>query len=305
MEPTTIPGRRGRSSSPAALADSRSPLTGRLGLTVPHEWWPSAPLLKSFEAAGFGWAQVDAPPCSVLASATTRERHAAALAAALATTELRTAIHAPAGLRLFTAKDVVVFDGLLEYAAAVGAELVVYHALALADEPGAEDMLRRESEALGRLALRAERLAVGIALENLAPLYPGQETISANPLSLRGLVLRCGSDAVGVCLDLGHAHVVAERRHTGLLHLAGPVLDLVTIFHAHDNLGSRERTERMSAGVDPLRLDLHLPPGRGTLPWHELTDEIEHHHAPVVLEVHPPYRPRAADLLREATAVLA
>ena len=26
---------------------------GRLGLTVPHEWWPSAHLLKSFEAAGF------------------------------------------------------------------------------------------------------------------------------------------------------------------------------------------------------------------------------------------------------------
>ena len=303
MERSTPLARRKGIAEPA-LFQGEGRLTGRLGITVPHEWWPSAPLLKSFEAAGFAWTQVDSPPVSVLANAHSREVHARALAEALETTGLRTVIHAPGAMRLFSKAAEAEFEALLEYTAAAGAELVVYHALALADEPGAEDDLRRECDALRRLAVTAERLGVGIALENLAPLYPGAEVISANPLSLRGLVLRCNSDAVGVCLDLGHAHVVAERRHTSLVALAEPVLDLVTIFHAHDNLGARESGPEQALGVDPLRLDLHLPPGRGTLPWPELADELAGHGAPVVLEVHPPYRPRAAALLRDTVQLL-
>ncbi len=303
MERSTLPARRDRVADPVVPA-ARGPLAGRLGVTVPHEWWPSAPLLKSFEAAGFGWTQVDSPPDCVLANHGMRAAHAQGLATAFTTTELQPVVHAPAGMRLFAPGQVAAFEALLEYAAEVGAALVVYHALAVADEPGAEDDLRREANALRQLALRAERLGVGIAVENLAPLYPGPETISANPLSLRGLVLRCNSDAVGICLDVGHAHVVAERRHTSVLALAEPILDLVTIFHAHDNLGSREAAPGPALGVDPLRLDLHLPPGRGTVPWRELAGAIRDHEAPVVLEVHPPYRPRTASLLRDTVELL-
>ncbi len=303
MDRSTVLARSSGIAEPVPFA-GEGRLTGRLGVTVPHEWWPSAPLLKSFEAAGFGWTQIDSPPVGVLLNERARETHATALVGALATTGLETVIHAPGAMRLFSRAGEAAFEALLEYAGAVGAGLVVYHALALADEPGAEDDLRRESDALRRLAVTAERLGVGIAIENLAPLYPGPETISANPLSLRGIALRCNSDAVGICLDLGHAHIVAERRHTSLMAFAEPVLDLVTIFHAHDNLGSREADTRLALGVDPLRLDLHLPPGRGTLPWHELAGELAAHDAPVVLEVHPPHRPRAAALLRDTAELI-
>jgi sugar phosphate isomerase/epimerase len=303
MERSMVVAQRSGIAEPA-LHGGEGRVTGRLGITVPHEWWPSAPLLKSFEAAGFSWTQIDSPPVGVLTNHRAREAHALALVEALATTSLQTVVHAPAGLRLSARADELAFEGLLEYASAVGGRLVVYHALALVDEPGAEDELRREAEALRRLAVSAERLGVGIALENLAPLYPGPETISANPLSLRGLALRCNSDAVGICLDLGHAHIVAERRHTSLMALAEPVLDLVTIFHAHDNLGAREAESGLALGVDPLRLDLHLPPGRGTVPWRELAGDLHHHVAPVVLEVHPPYRPRAASLSRDTAELL-
>lgn len=305
MESSTGLARHGSIAERGAPQASQDLLAGRLGLTVPHEWWPSAPFLKSYEAAGFDWVQVDAPPRSVLMDPLLRDTHASTLGQALDTTGLRSVVHAPGGLRLGSEGGVDAFAGLLAYAAIAGAETVVYHALAHPDEPGAEDELRLEAHALGRLALRAEQLGVSIAVENLAPLYPGPETISANPLSLRGLVLRSGSDAVGICLDLGHAHVVAERRHTSLRHLVEPVLDLVTIFHAHDNLGSRVRPgELEAAGVDPLRLDLHLPPGRGTLPWDELAADLAEHDAPIVLEVHPPYRPRAAELRRDTAALL-
>lgn len=303
MDPSATLAKRG---SAVRVADEagRDPLAGRLGITVPHEWWPSASLLKSYEAAGFDWVQLDAPPASVLVDQRSRETHSRAMRDGLDTTGLRAAIHAPPGLRLGSPGGVATFEGLLAHAANAGAEAVIYHALAHPDRPGVEDELRRESEALCLLATLAERLGVAIAIENLAPVYPGPESISANPLSLRGLALRSGSDAVGVCLDLGHAHVVAERRHTSISHLIEPILDLVILFHAHDNLGSRERPAPKAAGVDPLRLDLHLPPGRGTLPWDEVAPALAGHGAPIVLEVHPPYRPRAAELHRDALARL-
>jgi sugar phosphate isomerase/epimerase len=299
--PTVLPTlRRGRSGSLPPHLD-RDSLSPRLGLTVPHEWWASPALVKSFEAAGFGWAQVDAPPVSILRSATYRSKHASAVAASLEGTELGLVVHAPAGLRLGSPEGDEAFAGLISYAAEVGAAHVVYHALGFPDEPASEDAIVREAASLAGHADFAEQRGVGIAVENLAPVYPGPDPVSASPLSLRGLVLRTASDAVGVCLDLGHAHIVAELRHTSLASFIEPVLDLVTVFHLHDNLGARQfvRAEQ-ELGVDPLRLDLHLPPGRGTLPLAQIAPAIAGGDAPVICEVHPPYRPRVADL-HEAT----
>jgi sugar phosphate isomerase/epimerase len=124
-------------------------------------------------------------------------------------------------------------------------------------------------------------------------------------MSLRSLAHRLDSEGVGVCLDVGHAHIVAEQRHTSLEMLVAPMLDVVTLFHAHDNFGARRGYQHGDAlGVDPLRLDLHLPPGRGSVPWHAIGPLIAAHSAPVVLEVHPPYRPRAAELREDAAVLL-
>jgi sugar phosphate isomerase/epimerase len=304
--PTVLPSlRRSRSGVAGPEADPEA-LGARLGLTVPHEWWPAPALVKSVEAAGFGWVQVDAPPASILASATQRAAHAAALADSLRTTALGVVVHAPAGLRLGSAAGDEAFAGLVSYAGAVGAAEVVYHPLGYPDEPAAEDALAREAASLAGQVAFAEDLGVGIAIENLAPVYPGPDPVSASPLSLRGLALRTGSDAVGVCLDLGHAHIVADLRHTSLAGFIEPVLDLVTVFHLHDNLGARRfvRGQR-ELGVDPLRLDLHLPPGRGTLPLAQIAPALAGSNAPVICEVHPPHRPRAAELHRVTVARLA
>ena len=58
--------------------------------------------------------------------------------------------------------------------------------MALPESPSAGPALAAEARSLAALAKFAERLDVTIALENLAPLYPGPETLSANPLTLRG-----------------------------------------------------------------------------------------------------------------------
>jgi sugar phosphate isomerase/epimerase len=270
----------------------------RLGLNVPSGWWAAPALLKSFEAAGFTRAQVHAPPVSVLLEPRSCLAHGTALAAALATTGLQPVVHAPPELRVGARGGDRAAEGLLTYAAEIGATHVVYHACALPDAPESEDALLFEARSLATLSLRAERLGVTIAIENLAPVFPGLEPLSASPMVLRSLANRIGSERIRICLDLGHAHIIAERRRTSLEALIEPVLDTVTLFHLHDNLGARWQSSGAESGVDPLRLDLHLPPGRGTLPWWRLVPTLAAHWAPLVLEVHPPHRPRAEELYR-------
>ena len=132
-----------------------------------------------------------------------------------------------------------------------------------------------------------------IAIENLAPLYPGPETLSATPAHAPrpGAADRL---AGGRALPRPRPRPrLADLRHTTVELLCEPVLDRSAVFHLHDNLGARRRTAGDELGVDPLRLDLHLPPGRGTLPWERVAPLLAAHGAPLLLEVHPPFRPRA------------
>jgi sugar phosphate isomerase/epimerase len=275
----------------------------RLGLAVPNEWWPSSPLLKSFEAGGFAFTQVASPPAPVLSDARQLSRHARYALEGLETTGLRAVVHAPRHLLAGVAASDRALEGLLAYAVETGAELVVYHAHALPDEPASQDLLLAETRSLARLAGRAERLGVTIAVENLAPVYPGPERLSHTPMTLRTLVHRIGSERLGLCLDVGHANIVADLKHTTLEQLIRPVLDSVVLFHVHDNLGARWDRDA-PAGLDPLRLDLHLPPGRGTLPWAEVAPLLAIQPAPLLLEVHPPHRPPAHELHRSGLELL-
>jgi sugar phosphate isomerase/epimerase len=261
-------------------------------------------LLKSFEAAGFGRVQIHAPPAPVLVDPGYRRRHASALRAALASTELEPVVHAPRGLRMGSREADRAADGLLSYAAGIGASHVVYHAGALPDVPEHEDALLSEARSLAMLVPRAERLGVMIAIENLAPVFPGRQPLSANPMALRSMACRIGSDHVGLCLDLGHAHIVSDLQRTSLEALIEPVLEVVALFHVHDNLGARRSSAYLETGLDPLRLDLHLPPGRGILPWEGILALLRGHPAPALLEIHPPHRQRAAELYSSFRALM-
>jgi sugar phosphate isomerase/epimerase len=278
--------------------------TQRLGLSIPYDWWPAAPIVKEIEAAGFRFVQVPSPPPSVLVSPREATRHAAALSEALGTAGLEPVLHGPGSIRAGTSEGNQALEGLISYAAEVGASRVVYHAANLPDEPASEDARLAETRALAALASQAERLGVIIALENLAPVYPCPDALSFTPLILRTMAKRISSPAVGLCLDVGHANIVARMRRTDPLELIEPALDRAVLFHLHDNLGAR-RGDDGSPEIDPLRLDLHLPPGRGNVPWDRLAPLFGRKGgAPLVLEVHPP-RPSAAHLFEAAVEAVA
>jgi sugar phosphate isomerase/epimerase len=263
----------------------------RLGLNVHRDQWPTAALLDSYESAGFAWVQVHTPPRPMLADRERGRRHARALRAALAPHGLRLLLHGPDDLNAGTIEHDRAFDGLMDYAAEAGAELVVVHAMdfPVAEGQAAAERLRErldaEERSLRRLAQRAEALGLVLALENLAPVYPSRTAHAGHDVrAVRDLVHRLGSPAAGLLLDVGHAHLVASLRGESAERAVRAALDDVVLFHVHDNLGAR-RHDLGAPGVDPLRLDLHLPPGAGCLPWDRLGPLLADHAAPLILEV--------------------
>src|SRR5581483_1066726 len=106
------------------------------------------------------------------------QAHASALAERVALSGLELIVHAPEDLMAGCADADLQLDGVLEYARLAGARTLVYHCGQLAaGARGARDRLLAERRALrGRLG-RAARFGVTLALENLAPAYPGCERL--------------------------------------------------------------------------------------------------------------------------------
>jgi sugar phosphate isomerase/epimerase len=189
---------------------------------------------------------------------------------------------------------------LIEYAHNVGARHLVYHAL---DFPRRGLESTEEERALRRLAHSAEALDLTVCLENLCPVYPGRSTVCHDPLSVRDLVRRLDTPAYGMLLDVGHANVVAGYMGVETATLIEPVLETVKLFHLHDNLGARLGGEG-GPMIDPLQLDLHLPPGGGTVPWDQIRVALMDHDAPLMMEIHPAHRSAPSGLWEAATSVI-
>lgn len=297
-----------RMDRPGDLRPATTAIRGRLGVDIPRDQWPTAATLKGVEASGFAWVQVRTPPAAMLRDRGSLRRHARALRANLDSCGLRLVLHGPDDLSVGTLDHDRAFDGLLDYAREARAELVVYHGLAFAgaDGPGGDRARLRvhdEERSLARLARRAHALGLTVAVENLAPVHPGPSLLSHDPLRVHDLVRRLRMPSLGMLLDIGHAHITCALAGTDLGDVLRRVADDVVLFHVHDNLGCR-RHDVGFPDVDPLRLDLHLPPGGGTLPWDRVRAALRGHHAPLLLEIAPPHRPQLVALQRTASALL-
>jgi sugar phosphate isomerase/epimerase len=297
-----MPRTRSRRSAPAEKPASTVPapldpgLLGRLGIDQPVGWWPTTPRLKSYEAAGFSHLQVRMPPRETLGDSSFTRAHASALRDKLKLTGLELVLHAPDDLLAGSGEADQQLVGALEYAGVCGAKLLVYHGARLPlATPRLDSRLEDEARSLRKLLALAGAHGVRIAIENLAPVYPGPEFVCHNVLAIDELVRRLGSEHVGICLDVGHANITAGIAGCDLVELIEPVLERVILFHVHDNFGARVERPR-AGGIEPLRLDLHLAPGAGNVPWADLAPLLLAHEAPLQLEVHPAARPEPANL---------
>jgi sugar phosphate isomerase/epimerase len=296
-------------SRPATAAPAvPAPPRVALGFDIRGHSWPTHPLVATLEGAGFGYIQVVAPPAEVLADWRSCAHVAAALRDALEPTRLRLIVHAPPGLDAGAPGLGPGLAALVEFAEEAGAAQIVYHAM---DVPlprrggsAAADSLAEEERALRAAVRRAERAAVTLALENGAPDWPGPPRAGHDVAAVAMLVRRLASSRARLCLDLGHAHITADAARVPLDEVVGPVLEETGLVQLHDNLGARRGSDR-PPGIPPLRLDLHLAPGRGTLPWDRVGPLVAAHRAPAVLEIALPRRPEPGALATVAAELLA
>lgn len=173
----------------------------------------------------------------------------------------------------------------LEAAAVLGAAGAVLH-LGWPEDDWRGDAPRLAREAVGRLRERARACGVRLLLENIL-------SVGTRSARLVELLDELDPDGeVGLCLDLGHAHVEGGGGD-GLLEQLEAALPRLAHLHLHDN----------DAGSDQ-----HLPPGRGTIPWRRVLDRLGEagFHGLAALEIRDPDRGAggpAATLARVRPAV--
>jgi sugar phosphate isomerase/epimerase len=198
--------------------------------------------------------------------------------------ELAYTVHAPLEVNLMDLtspglhRDVL--DASLRFAKAIGAVVMVCHA---GQRVGTRDARHSIGEQLSaeRAALRvagdlAGELGVTIAVENYYPERPilrGEiYDYSVWPSQLAEQISAVDHPAVGICLDAGHAALAANFFGFDLVEECCAIAPLVSHVHLHDNLqktnltGEPQVSEHTVYGLG----DLHLPPGRGTIPLEDL-----------------------------------
>lgn len=122
----------------------------------------------------------------------------------------------------------------------LGAEVAVIHTLRISEDY--KEALELNIEFLRSLSREASDRGVVLAVENRLE----SNLFGSKPRDIAGIVDGVG-DAVGVCLDIGHANINKNLRE--FLTLLGRS---IVAMHVHDNDGAR---------------DLHKPPYSGTVDW--------------------------------------
>jgi sugar phosphate isomerase/epimerase len=245
------------------------------------------------------------------------EPRASEAAEVLRDANLRYTVHGPHAMNLmdFPAQEKhrEALEVSVRFAARVGAPVVVCHAgrrLGPRDARYRLDVqLAAEREALGRGGDLAGPLGVTIAVENSFPEVPFMRggAYACWPSALAEQVARVDHEAVGACLDVGHAAGAASFFGFDFLEECAALAPLVRHLHLHDNLGRPDPEgewrpdERLAYGIG----DLHLPPGHGEIPLQKLFASTPFPKAETCcVELHPSLRPLASEALEAARALL-
>ena len=173
----------------------------------------------------------------------------------------------------------------VRFAGEIGASTVVCHAgrrIASRDARyRPKDQLSAERAALREIGDTAAELGVTVAVENYLPdqlvLRGEVYDYSTWPSDLAEQVSAVDHPAVGICLDVGHAALAASFFGFDYMKECAVAAPLVRHVHLHDNLSKTcESVDSLDYGDHVYGVgDLHLPPGRGSIPLAELFRRLE------------------------------
>lgn len=179
-------------------------------------------------------------------------------------------MHAPSNVGDLSSTDeneredtVLSCQRVLDAAMLMGARTVTFHPSSIEGEQSeADERWPALFETLREISGYAEDRDIRIAIENFpAPFF------GSDPREMHDKLVELAIPNVGMCLDLGHAFVGG--------HLPGAIEDFgdkIFSIHASDNRG---------------KVDEHLPPGRGDMPWDQVFESLRQsgYEGPFVVEV--------------------
>ncbi len=245
--------------------------------------------LEFSKAAGADFVELMLTDLDIILGGCLDEVRLAWVSELLLVTDLSYTVHAPLEADLMDlgrqALQKEILMSSVRFAGEVGAGTVVCHAGQRAASRDArfrlKDQLAAERAALREVGDTAAELGVTVAVENYFPdrrvLRGEVYDYSTWPSDLAEQIADVGHPAVGICLDVGHAALAAGFFGFDYLEECAEAAPLVRHVHLHDNL------KRSCSSVDPANYgdpvygvgDLHLPPGRGSIPLAELFRRLD------------------------------
>lgn len=234
----------------------RSSLSSFLVGSAGWQGTPHSEAIPAVRAAGFGGVEILSKPGHFEPDNPT---HVAEVTSALANwPDAIVTFHAPFHTADLAATDPEAWDSdvaqvarALRTASTFGAATAVIHTRGHGRGMDWSDAnFAAFRRALDRLLPAAAECNMKLAIENLPP-----QRFTAEPDELFRLLEGYPAEALGVCFDTGHAHNTGK-----LITVAGKLAPRSLITHIHDNHADGK--------------DEHLVPGRGTIPWHKLTDTL-------------------------------
>ncbi|MEM9145718.1 MAG: sugar phosphate isomerase/epimerase family protein [Pseudomonadota bacterium] len=155
----------------------------------------------------------------------------------------------------------------LEVGQAVGATVQVHHAALLPNDQGErEGLLALERETLARLAPDFADGGVILCVETL---FPHSAPWTASPSELAAQLTAVDHPNMRACIDFSHVCLNGAERGYDPVAEVQALAPLARHLHIHDSF-ARPKTFTPYSHAESIMFglgDLHLPPGRGTLPW--------------------------------------
>jgi sugar phosphate isomerase/epimerase len=292
---------------------------GSVGIDLPHAYVDGvtglAGALRSLKDVGPDFVEVWPHHLGVVLGGGLDPERLQTVQEVLLEMDLAYTVHAPHDINLMDLTTPNLQRGVLEaslrFAGEIGAEVVVCHAGRRVGSRDAryslKDQLAAERYALRKGGDLAGELGVIIAVENYYPELPILHgTIydySVWPSELAEQISAVDHPAVGICLDVGHAALAANAFGFDYIEACTVVAPLVRHIHLHDNLqmsnltGEPPVSEHHAYGFG----DLHLPPGRGTIPLEDVLQLVEFpENPPCCVELAPELYSMASEALHAA-----
>lgn len=282
---------------------------------------PLRPLLAEVATLGYSHAELGSvKSLGVIVGGQLQPQRLTALRAALEGSPVRLTLHGSAVSSTLvgnlmdvagpTQRAIVAAD--LALAAAIGAEVLVYHrgmpGIPYADSDALALALGAERDALRALGDEAGRHGIRIAVENVHPTETRLRHQASFDLEELGEhVARIGHPQVGICLDTGHGFLSSRFYGFDFLAQVRAIAPLVNHIHLTDNLGRPLMAEDMDPD-ESLALglgDLHLLPGWGAIPLTDVFRNPFPYEPIITLEIRGAFLPHAGEALATTRALQA